>query len=184
MKEIAQKIELCLTFFVFMLPFLVAAFYGCTILWKRIQRSNVVDAAICLFFGSIAFYVGATKHVTGKVVVDAEYLADNGSYLTNDVCYIDFTLRSQAIPQTTEALAYYREVGSTNELDWVEFSPRLTVADYPYYYVLLDATNYNVAVFLNFIPEPTVHTNGVWTMRGFTIPGTGKAAFPNSKIKR
>ena len=25
--------------------------------------------------------------------------------------------------------------------------------------------------------------NGVWQMKGFTIPGTGKAAFPNTRIK-
>ena len=36
----------------------------------------------------------------------------------------------------------------------------------------------------DFIPAPTVHTNGVWQIKGFTIPGTGKAAFPNTKTFR
>ncbi len=31
---------------------------------------------------------------------------------------------------------------------------------------------------------PTVHTNGVWQIKGFLIPGTGKAAFPNTRTIR
>ena len=64
----------------------------------------------------------------------------------------------------------------------MRLEPHLTFADHPYDYSLANATNYDVMVAANFTPEPTIHTNGVWQARGFMIPGTGKAAFPNTKV--
>ena len=71
----------------------------------------------------------------------------------------------------------------TNATDWVRLEPHLTFAQHPHDYALANATNYDVTVAANYVPEPTVHTNGVWRIKGFVIPGTGKAAFPNTKVK-
>ena len=71
---------------------------------------------------------------------------------------------------------------TSSAADWVRLDPHLTFAQHPYDYSLANATNYDVVVAANFTPEPTIHTNGVWQARGFMIPGTGKAAFPNTKV--
>ena len=59
-----------------------------------------------------------------------------------------------------------------------------TVIMYAGVCALANATNYDVTVAANYTPAPTVHTNGVWMMKGFVIPGTDKAAFPNTRTIR
>ncbi len=120
----------------------------------------------------------------GMVMVSDPYISNSGSYLTNDVAHISIAKRSALLPDDTSILVYARQVDSTNVADWVRLSPHLTYADHPHDYALPNATNYDVMVAADFVPAPTVHTNGVWQIKGFTIPGTGKAAFPNTKTIR
>ena len=130
-------------------------------------------AAACLLF--------ARK---GTVTVDDPYIRNDGSYLTNDVAHVAIAKRSQILPDSTEILVYARPLDSTNVTDWVRLEPYLTFADHPFDYTLANATNYNVMVAARFVPEPIIHTNGVWQTRGFIIPGTNKAAFPGTKVIR
>lgn len=118
----------------------------------------------------------------GTVTVSDPYIANDGSYLTNDVAHVAIAKRTPLLPNDTEILVYARQVDSTNVTDWVRLSPHLTFADHPFDYALPNATNHDVMVAADFTPAPTVHTNGVWQMKGFTIPGTGKSAFPNTKV--
>ena len=120
----------------------------------------------------------------GSVTISDPYIQNNGSYLTNDVAHVAIAKRTPILPDDTEILVYARQVDSTNVTDWVRLSPHLTFADHPYDYSLPNATNYDVMVAADFTPAPTVHTNGVWQMKGFTIPGTGKSAFPNTRIRK
>lgn len=120
----------------------------------------------------------------GSVTVSDPYIQNDGSYLTNDVAHVAIAKRTQLLPNVTEILVYARQVDSTNVTDWVRLTPHLTFADHPYDYSLPNATNYDVMVAADFTPAPTVHTNGVWQMKGFTIPGTGKSAFPNTRTIR
>ncbi len=120
----------------------------------------------------------------GSVTVSDPYIQNDGSYLTNDVAHVAIAKRTPLLPNDTEILVYARQVDSTNVTDWVRLSPHLTFADHPYDYSLPNATNYDVMVAADFTPAPTVHTNGVWQMKGFTIPGTGKSAFPNTRIRK
>ena len=120
----------------------------------------------------------------GKLVCFDPYVQALGSYYTNDVVHIAIQKRTPLLPDDTSILVYARQVDSTNVTDWVRLSPHLTFADHPYDYALPNATNYDVMVAADFTPAPTVHTNGVWQIKGFTIPGTGKAAFPNTKTIR
>lgn len=126
---------------------------------------------------------GGSKHVSGKVSVADDYIADNGSYLTNDVAYIALQKKSALLPDSIEILVYARELASTNTADWFRLEPYLTYADHPYAYSLPNATNYYVIVAANYAAPPSVHTNGVLLIKGFIIPGTDKVAFPNSRIK-
>ena len=135
-----------------------------------------------LFALAVACIVyGARK---GRVTVSDPYIVDAGSYLTNDVAHVAISKRVSILPDDTEILVYARQVDSTNVTDWVRLTPHLTFAEHPYDYALANATNYDVTVAANYTPAPTVHTNGVWMMKGFVIPGTDKAAFPNTRTIR
>ena len=141
---------------------------------RRLRGASLVMlvlAAFCTIFGR-----------KGSVTVSDPYIVNAGSYLTNDVAHVAIAKRTPLLPDSTEILVYARPTDSTNVEDWVRLEPHLTFADHPYDYSLANATNYDVMVAANFTPEPTIHTNGVWQMKGFTIPGTGKAAFPNTKV--
>ena len=143
---------------------------------RRLRRATLAMLALAAFCT-----IFARK---GSVTISDPYIQNDGSYLTNDVAHVAIAKRTPLLPNDTEILVYARQVDSTNVTDWVRLSPHLTFADHPYDYALPNATNYDVMVAADFTPAPTVHTNGVWQMKGFTIPGTGKSAFPNTRIRK
>ena len=145
---------------------------------RRLRRSSALAASLAL---AVACTLFARK---GVVTVDDPYIQNSGSYLTNDVAHVAIAKRTPILPDDTEILVYARQVDSTNATDWVRLSPHLKFADHPYDYALQNATNHDVIVAASYTPAPTVHTNGVWQMKGFTIPGTGKSAFPNTRIRK
>ena len=145
---------------------------------RQLRGSGALAALLAL---AAACTIFARK---GSVTVSDPYIQNNGSYLTNDVAHVAIAKRTPILPDDTEILVYARQVGQTNATDWVRLSPHLTFADHPHDYALPNATNYDVMVAASFTPAPTVHTNGVWQMKGFTIPGTGKSAFPNTRIRK
>ena len=147
---------------------------------ERAKR-RLRGAALAMFALAAACTIFARK---GSVTVSDPYIQDDGSYLTNDVAHVAIAKRTPLLPNDTEILVYARQVDLTEPTDWVRLSPHLTFADHPYDYALPNATNYDVMVAASFTPAPTVHTNGVWQMKGFTIPGTGKSAFPNTRIRK
>ena len=120
----------------------------------------------------------------GTITVDDPYIRNDDSYLTNDLVHVSLAKRTPLLPDDTEILVYARQVDSTDVADWVRLEPHLNLADHPYDYALNNATNHDVVIAANYSPAPTVHTNGVWQMKGFYIPGTGKAAFPNTRTKK
>lgn len=143
---------------------------------RRLRQSALVVSSCAL----VALIFGGRK---GRVTVDDPYIRDDGSYLTNNVAHVAVAKKVQLLPDSTEILVYARQVDQTNATDWVRLEPHLTFADHPYDYALQNATNHDILVAANFTPEPTMHTNGVLQIKGFTIPGTGKAAFPNTRVK-
>ena len=151
---------------------------------RRLKGSSAVAMAAV----AVVCTVMARK---GTVTVDDPYIQNAGSYLTNDVAHVSITKRTNMLPDDTEILVYARQVDLTNVTDWVRLEPHLTLAQhllvegvYSWEYALPNATNHDVLVAANFTPAPTVHTNGVWQIKGFMIPGTGKAAFPNTRTIR
>ena len=151
---------------------------------RRLKGSSAVAMAVL----AVSCTLLARK---GRVTVADPYIQDAGSFLTNDVAHVSITKRVQMLPDDTEILVYARQVDLTNATDWVRLEPHLTLAQhllvegvYSWEYALPNATNHDVMVAANFTPAPTVHTNGVWQIKGFTIPGTGKAAFPNTRTIR
>ena len=122
---------------------------------------------------------GGSKPATGRITINDPYIADNGSYLTNNVAHVAIAKKSALLPDDTEILVYARELAQTNAADWVRLMPHLTFAQHPHDYQLPGlATNYNVLVAASFTPGPSVHTNGVWSITGFLIPnGNGRMGF-------
>ncbi len=155
---------------------------------KVVRRKLKGSAAVAMAVLAVSCTLLARK---GRVTVADPYIQDAGSFLTNDVAHVSITKRVQMLPDDTEILVYARQVDLTNATDWVRLEPHLTLAQhllvegvYSWEYSLPNATNHDVLVAANFTPAPTVHTNGVWQMKGFTIPGTGKSAFPNTRTIR
>lgn len=152
---------------------------------RKLKGSSAVAMAVL----SVSCTLLARK---GQVIVVDPYIQDAGSYLTNDIAHVSIRKRTQMLPDDTEIMVYARQVDLTNATDWVRLEPHLTLAEhllvediYSFEYAIPNATNHDVTVAANFTPAPTVHTNGVWWVKGFLIPGTGnKAAFPNTKIIR
>lgn len=137
-----------------------------------------------IFAAAIALAALWAGSKPGRVTIDDYYIRDAGCYLTNDVVHIALAKSVLMLPDDTDILVYARPWDSTNATDWVRLEPHLTFADHPYDYALFQATNYNVVVAASYTPAPTVHTNGVWQIRGFAVPGyDGMMAFPNTKMK-
>ena len=138
--------------------------------------------ALFLLAVGLTFYAGA-KHAMPTFSYDY-YLADNGSYATNSTVHIDFTLRAQGLDLSiSPVLVFAREIASTNAADWFELSPRRMYPAFPADYTLANATNYDYIIYVDYVPPPTVHTNGVWQMRGIELPD-GSYAFPNTSIRK
>lgn len=150
---------------------------------KMWQELDLLGKALTIIMVCALTIYAATKPSKGSVTVSDNYIKDNGSYLTNDVCRIAIEKKISALPEDTSILVYARELSSTNVADWVRLEPYLTYKDYPYDHHLPNATNYNIMVAADYLNPPFVHTNGVLIFKGFIIPGTNKAAFPNTKIK-
>lgn len=138
-------------------------------------------AALALLTSWAILYGGSKPGPSGHVSIDDPYIRDDGSWLSpsNNVAHVAIAKKSSLLPDGTAILVYAREVAQSNVTDWVRIMPHLTFADHPHDYLLPGvATNYNVLVAASFTPGPTVHTNGVWAINGFIIPGSsGKMGF-------
>ena len=148
--------------------------------WKS-KRKHRVMTIVAL----IAALVGGTK--IGRVTVNDPYITNAGSYVTNDVVHVAVAARFPFIPQDMEILIWSRTLQQTNAEDWVQLvraeEGPYRLREFPMDIPVPNATNYDFMVAANYVPEPTVHTNGVWSIKGFNVPGTGKVAFPNTKAK-
>lgn len=149
----------------------LAAFGGIRAAWRGLGRRRGVSAALAAF--AVVATICAQKPSGPAITVDA-LLRDAGCYATNDVFHaavsnapayaaIDFS----ACPM----LVYARERGQTNAADWAELTPRRTFSELPADYAIVNATNYNYLVYLNYVPPSPVHTNGVFELHGFMVPG-------------
>lgn len=154
--------------------------------WKIFRRKR--KAAALWLLACAAVIVGGTK---STVSVNDPYIIDSGSYVTNDLVHVAISARFDFIGGGTEILIYSRELSQTNAEDWVKLvraeEGPYRLSEFPLDISFPNATNYNFLVAANYIPESTVHTNGVWQIKGFIVPGssnetsTGKMAFPNTK---
>lgn len=151
--------------------------------YRDLWRSMTPLGRLVAILGvALAAQYGGSKGIIGRVNVSDPYIQDAGSYLTNDVCHVALAKRTALLPDDTEIFVYARELAQTNAADWVRLTPYLPLSAHPHDYALPNATNHNVLVAANYVPV-TVHTNGVWSINGFFIPGgAGKIGFKNTHL--
>ena len=123
-----------------------------------------------------------------NVTIDS-LVADAGCYATNDVFHVAISnsVAYAAIDfSACPVLVYARQHGLTNATDWIELTPRRTFVQLPADYAIVNATNFNYMIYLDYVPPSPVHTNGVFELQGFIIDDAdaGRAAgFINSMPK-
>lgn len=155
--------------------------------WKN---STPARRVVLILFACVAIVVGGTKPQTPTISypytdIEKRYLVDNGSRVNPDSVYISFT--AIGIPTSADFNGFYRELGNTNDTDWVQFitgtiGAFLTPVEVPF----PAATNYNFCFFTTYQPEPSVHTNGVLNVKwglpqaslGYVVEGDTLKALP------
>jgi len=134
-----------------------------------IRRHGLQAMWLFPFVIGFAFY-GATKSDIGTITYPQteegrDYLADAGSYVTNDAVHVAFT-RDIIVPATANFFLYCLERRFTNQTDWTDHSiqaysntfDRMVV---PFDFSYPAATNFNWMGFTDWTPSSSVHTNGV-----------------------
>lgn len=136
--------------------------------WRRIARAarpkvRGVTAAVLGAFGVVCVIYAGRKGTITYPYVDYEmrYLVDSGSYVASNIVHVAFS--RYVVPASADFFISYRDVESTNDLDWVVFTNTTFSAfavpcdiEYP------AATNYDWICYTTWTPGPTVQTNGVW----------------------
>lgn len=149
---------------------------------KRMPRTTAAVLAACAVNATITAYPTAADKNEPRIDIDA-LLRDAGCYATNDVFHVAVenapnyaALDFSASP----VLVYAREHGSS--ANWVELLPRRLFGALPADYAIQGATNYDYLVYLDYIPPSPVHTNGVFELHGFLIPGNGDEGTGNGEL--
>ncbi len=158
----------------------LAAFGGIRAAWRNCEGRRGV-------FAALAILAAVCSIVAQKVSISFDrFVADGGTYATNDVFHVAISNATNYAGvdfSAFDVLVYARQHGLTNATDWIELTPRRTFAQLPADYAIVNATNYDYMVWLDYVPPSPVHTNGVFELQGFIIDGedAGRAAgFINS----
>jgi hypothetical protein len=145
-----------------------AALFGGALLalvaWKVVRELRRAGVFF-VFLGAATLVVMATKP-SGSVSFpysdpEARYLVDRGSYVTNDLVYVDFS-RASFVPIDAPLFGCVRPAGATNDAAWVEFLAT-TFAAFPVPQALPfpGAETNDFVFFTTWTPGPAAHTNGV-----------------------
>ena len=162
---------ICLCGFLACLAALAAmkARHICRDVWRSFAGRRGAFAALAAF--AVIATICAQKPGPPVITVDS-FLADAGSYATNDVLHVAVTNAPAYATvdfSSCPVLVYARPRGLSDAPEWEELLPRRTFSELPADYAIEDATNYNYLVYLDYVPPSPVHTNGVFELRGFVV---------------
>ena len=165
---------ICLCGFLACLAALAAmkARHICRDVWRSFTGRRGAFAALAAF--AVIATICAQKPGPTPVITVDSFLADAGSYATNDVLHVAVTNAPAYAGidfSSCPVLVYARPRGLSDAPEWEELLPRRTFSELPADYAIEDATNYNYLVYLDYVPPSPVHTNGVFELRGFVVPG-------------
>lgn len=144
----------------------------CRDVWRSFTGRRGAFAALAAL--AVIATICAQKPGPTPVITVDSFLADAGSYATNDVLHVAVTNAPAYAGidfSSCPVLVYARPRGLSDAPEWEELLPRRTFSELPADYAIEDATNYNYLVYLDYVPPSPVHTNGVFELRGFVVPG-------------
>ena len=135
-------------------------------IWRSKRHRAILTAAAL-----IAAVVGGSKNIRNvnfpRTDMEAEYLIDNGSYVSNNWVHVDFA--TFLIPATAPITLAYWPNESTNEEDIVElFTDQLSAWPRPLDFEFENAISNRWYCYTTWTPGPAAHTNGVWQQTGMT----------------
>ena len=158
--------------------------------WRNCEGRRGVFAALAILAAICSIVAQKPSPDTPTITVD-ELLRDVGCYATNNVFHAAVTNAPSYAGvdfSDCDLMVYARERASTDAASWFELTPRKKFSQQPADYAIENATNYNYMVYLNYVPPPPVHTNGVLELYGFVIeseaqgePDQLAAGFINSR---
>ena len=136
--------------------------------WRRNGRRYGVAASLIGL--AVVCTINAQKPGPTPVITVDSFLADAGSYATNDVLHVAVTNAPAyaGIDFSSCPVLVYARPRGLSDAPWEELLPRRTFSELPADYAIEDATNYNYLVYLDYVPPSPVHTNGVFELRGFS----------------
>ena len=143
----------------------------CRDVWRSFTGRRGAFAALAAF--AVIATICAQKPGPTPVITVDSFLADAGSYATNNVLHVAVTNAPAyaGIDFSSCPVLVYARPRGLSDAPWEELLPRRTFSELPADYAIEDATNYNYLVYLDYVPPSPVHTNGVFELRGFMVPG-------------
>lgn len=141
--------------------------------WRNCEGRRGLFAALAILAAVCSIVAQKPSPDTPTITVDA-LLRDVGCYATNNVFHAAVTNAPSYAGvdfSDCDLMVYARERASTNAASWFELTPRKKFSQQPADYAIENATNFNYMVYLNYVPPSPVHTNGVFELHGFVIPG-------------
>lgn len=141
--------------------------------WRNCEGRRGVFAALAILAAVCSIVAQKPSPSAPVITVDA-LIRDAGCYATNDVFHVAVSNAPNYAAIDFSAcpvLVYARQHGLTNASDYVELTPRRAFGDLPADYAIANATNYDYTIWLDYVLPSPVHTNGVFELHGFVIPG-------------
>ena len=141
--------------------------------WRNCEGRRGVFAALAILAAVCSIVAQKPSPSAPVITVDA-LLRDAGCYATNNVFHAAVTNAPSYAGvdfSDCDLMVYARERASTDAASWFELTPRKKFSQQPADYAIENATNFNYMVYLNYVPPSPVHTNGVFELHGFVIPG-------------
>ena len=146
----------------------------------------VAMCTVATFYGGAKFYRNVSIPRTDA---DAQYLYDNGSYVTNDHAYISFT--TVGLPADARILVAYAPPDASNETQVVT-AVDLTLSEWTARYDCKlryewdvswgdAAWEYKWYLYTTWVRPPSVHTNGVLNCYGIAAV-KGSAGVPKRTV--
>lgn len=139
---------------------------------RRVHVGRVGGLMAAVMVTGLVYYGGSKSITFPRTNAEMVLLADDGtSYVSTDVVRVGY-VRHIILPDAADFNVWRRDVGNTNDEDWVAqlvttvgASPSPVMIDCP------AATNFDWIVFTTWQPGPSVQTNGVLHSAWRGVPG-------------
>lgn len=158
--------------------------------WRNCEGRRGVFAALAILAVVCSIVAQKPSPDTPTITVDP-LLRDVGCYATNNVFHVAVTNAPSYAGvdfSDCDLMVYARERASSGAASWFALTPRKKFSQLPADYAIVNATNFDYMIYVDYVPPSPVHTNGVFELYGFVIeneaqgePDQLAAGFINSR---